>query len=63
MLKNLSLSITACTNWGITHYERERGRSYINIDGDHGQPVDGASGSELDLRGGEDLRVVKTSER
>jgi len=47
MSKKLTLSITACADWGVTCYERERGKSCISISGDHGWSVVGASYSEL----------------
>ena len=53
MPKNLSLSITACTDRGVTRYEFGGGRSYKSIGRDHGQSVVGASGSELGPSGRE----------
>ena len=47
MQGNLSLSITACVDWGATCYERRREKNYISISGDHEHSVVGVSGSKL----------------
>ena len=68
MSENLSLSITAPTDRGVTRYECEGGKSCISIDGDHGRSVIGPSGLELGPSGwgtprnGKKLRVVEVLE-
>jgi len=68
MSGNLSQSITACTDRGVTRYARGGGRSCISISGYHGRYVVGGSGLELGLSGrrrprsGKDLGEVEVSE-
>ena len=68
MPRNLSLSISARNNKGVTRYERERERSCTSINKDHGWFVVGASGSESGPSGrerprsGKDVREVEVSE-
>ena len=65
MPKNLLLSINACADRDVTRYACWGGRCFLNIDGDLGRSVVGASGLKLGLsgRGGHqsrrDLRMVK----
>jgi len=65
--KNLSLSLTARTDRGLTHYEHGGGRSWISIDGDHRCIFVGALRSELGSSGhgrhrrGNDLGEVEVS--
>ena len=67
MSRNLSLSITARIDRGVTCYESERGRCCISINEDHGRSLVGASGLELGLSGrerprsGKDLGGVEAS--
>jgi len=61
MLGNLSLSIIARTDRSVTHYERERERSCINIGRDQGRSVVRTSGGERP-RSSEDFRKIKVFE-
>ena len=63
MPRNLSLSITARIDRGVTRYDFERGRRCIRIGGDHGRYVLELQVRSWDLRDREDLEVVKTSRR
>ena len=61
--ENLPLSITACVDWGITCYERERGKSCINISRDYGRSVClELQVQREDLWDGKELGVVKALE-
>jgi len=65
MPKNLPLSINSYADRDVTHYACWGGRCCLNIDGDLGRSVVGASGLKLEPSGrgghqsGRDLRMVK----
>jgi len=63
MPRNLLLSIIAYIDKGVKHYEHEGGKCCMSIGGDLGRSVVGASDWSWDLRDGEGLVVVRTSER